>query len=218
MKGGKTEYVPWVIVFIAVIKRGIVLLYPTAFCQLPADSGEGSSFIFALSYDPVSDQCNPFFYKGQGGNGNRFQSERECIRNCSVNAEAIYPMKGEMILKKINVIYLHSLLCFQYSQHNIKYIFHFIGNINVSNQPTTNVCHLKKAEGGCNAKSLRYYYDSVHDKCKKFLWTGCFGNGNRFFDQLSCNTTCSGIHGEHQSLSVCCQLRLLKKTTVAKKL
>nr|XP_040019638.1 BPTI/Kunitz domain-containing protein [Gasterosteus aculeatus aculeatus] len=127
---------------------------PPAFCQLPADSGEGSSFIFALSYDPVSDQCNPFFYKGQGGNGNRFQSERECIRNCSVNAEAIYPMKA------------------------------------------TNVCHLKKAEGGCNAKSLRYYYDSVHDKCKKFLWTGCFGNGNRFFDQLSCNTTCSGIHDD----------------------
>ncbi|KAI3371292.1 hypothetical protein L3Q82_023909, partial [Scortum barcoo] len=65
----------------------------------------------------------------------------------------------------------------------------------------TQACHFRKAEGGCSGKFLRFYYDSVHDKCKKFLWTGCFGNGNRFFDYNSCNTTCAGIHGEHVSFS-----------------
>ncbi|KAM8890878.1 inter-alpha-trypsin inhibitor [Spinachia spinachia] len=127
---------------------------PPDFCRLQHNEGEGLSFIFALYYDPAMDQCNPFIYKGQAGNGNRFLSEKECIRNCSINKETIYP------------------------------------------EDETKACHFKKAEGGCSARFLRYYYDSVHDKCKKFLWTGCVGNGNRFSDQLSCNATCSGIHDD----------------------
>ncbi|XP_044050296.1 BPTI/Kunitz domain-containing protein [Siniperca chuatsi] len=125
-----------------------------AFCQLPYNEGEGSSFNFALYYDAAKDQCNPFLYKGKGGNANRFQNEKECIRNCSANAENIYPMD------------------------------------------VSKACHLKKATGDCSGQFLRYYYDSVHNKCKKFLWSGCIGNGNRFFDYNSCNTTCDGIHDD----------------------
>ncbi|XP_010864131.2 kunitz-type U19-barytoxin-Tl1a [Esox lucius] len=55
-------------------------------------------------------------------------------------------------------------------------------------------CHLKKDIGKCYGTSLRFYYDSINQKCKKFLWTGCAGNGNRFIDQETCNATCSGIH------------------------
>ncbi|TNN86893.1 U-actitoxin-Avd3n [Liparis tanakae] len=55
-------------------------------------------------------------------------------------------------------------------------------------------CRFKHAVGECSGKFLRYYYDSVHDKCKKFLWSGCIGNGNRFNEQGSCNATCAGIH------------------------
>ncbi|KAL6106716.1 uncharacterized protein ACO6RY_10519 [Pungitius sinensis] len=127
---------------------------PSDVCYLKPDEGEGPSFIFALYYDPSKDQCNPFLYKGQAGNGNRFFSERDCIRNCSAKSEMIYPVDA------------------------------------------TKACHFKKAEGECSARLLRYYYDSVHDKCKRFLFTGCVGNGNRFLDQLSCNATCSGIHDD----------------------
>lgn len=70
---------------------------PTDFCSLPKDEGEGTSFHFALHYDVKVDRCNPFLYKGQGGNANRFLNERECIRNCSVNVDKIYPMDGEFI-------------------------------------------------------------------------------------------------------------------------
>ncbi|CAJ1056651.1 boophilin-H2-like [Xyrichtys novacula] len=61
-------------------------------------------------------------------------------------------------------------------------------------------CHFKYTVGGCSGKYLRYYYDSIHKKCKKFLWTGCFGNGNRFFDMETCNNTCQGIHDEGDDL------------------
>ncbi|KAK9516652.1 hypothetical protein VZT92_024571 [Zoarces viviparus] len=127
---------------------------PPEFCQLAPEEGEGSSFTFSLYYDPIKGQCNPFLYKGQGGNANRFENERECIRNCSVIAEKIYPMD------------------------------------------VSQACHFKKAKGDCSGQFLRYYYDPIHDKCKKFLWSGCIGNGNRFFDQVSCNSTCDGIHDD----------------------
>ncbi|KAM4734061.1 inter-alpha-trypsin inhibitor [Anableps anableps] len=124
------------------------------FCKLASDPGEGTTFSFAVYYSYEKDKCLPFFYQGQGGNANRFQSERECIRNCSFQSEESYPMDA------------------------------------------TEACHFKKMSGGCNGKYLRYYYDSIHDKCKTFFWTGCFGNGNRFFDIDTCNTTCVGIHDE----------------------
>ncbi|XP_069018446.1 inter-alpha-trypsin inhibitor [Embiotoca jacksoni] len=120
--------------------------------------GEGTLFVFSVHYDSARDQCSPFLYKGQGGNANRFDNERECIRNCSANAENIYPMDA------------------------------------------SKACHFKKTLGTCDGHNLRYYYDSFHDKCKKFLWTGCIGNGNRFVDYNSCNTTCAGIHDDGDEL------------------
>ncbi|XP_017261121.1 BPTI/Kunitz domain-containing protein [Kryptolebias marmoratus] len=60
----------------------------------------------------------------------------------------------------------------------------------------TKACHFKHSRGTCSGNFLRYYYDSARNKCKKFLWTGCFGNGNRFFDSESCNATCAGIHDD----------------------
>uniref|UniRef100_A0A3Q4HLI3 BPTI/Kunitz inhibitor domain-containing protein n=1 Tax=Neolamprologus brichardi TaxID=32507 RepID=A0A3Q4HLI3_NEOBR len=144
-----------------------VLSHPTEFCRLPADAGQGTSFNFAVYYDVSKDQCSPFLYNGEGGNANRFQNERECLRNCSLNAENVYPM---------DAIVMDTL----------------------SDQKA---CHFKKIEGTCNGKYLRYYYDSFYDKCKRFLWTGCLGNGNRFFDFISCNSTCAGIHSKHTHLS-----------------
>ncbi|XP_007556856.1 kunitz-type serine protease inhibitor bitisilin-3 [Poecilia formosa] len=124
------------------------------FCNLPQDPGQGSTFTFSVYYKPEEDKCLPFFYQGEGGNANRFRSERQCMRNCSFNFEKLYPTDE------------------------------------------TEACHFKYAPGGCNSKRLRYYYDAIHDKCKTFFWTGCFGNGNRFFDLESCNRTCVGIHDE----------------------
>uniref|UniRef100_A0A3B5BDG8 BPTI/Kunitz inhibitor domain-containing protein n=1 Tax=Stegastes partitus TaxID=144197 RepID=A0A3B5BDG8_9TELE len=56
------------------------------FCKLPSDAGEGQAFIGAFFYDVTKDHCNPMLYKGSGGNANRFATEIQCIRNCSLNA------------------------------------------------------------------------------------------------------------------------------------
>nr|XP_057932141.1 BPTI/Kunitz domain-containing protein [Doryrhamphus excisus] len=130
--------------------------HSTDFCHLAEDEGVGDSFIIALHYEPTQDRCNPFIYKGQGGNANRFLRERECMTNCSASVDKYYPTDA------------------------------------------TATCLLTKVAGGCNGNFLRYYYDSVHKKCKKFLWTGCHGNGNRFFDHDSCNATCAGVHDDRE--------------------
>lgn len=65
------------------------------FCKEPPDMGRGTTFAFSVYYDPQIDKCNPFFYQGEGGNANRFSSERECLRNCSPNAESFYPREGK---------------------------------------------------------------------------------------------------------------------------
>ncbi|XP_031420694.2 BPTI/Kunitz domain-containing protein [Clupea harengus] len=122
------------------------------FCSLAPDEGQstGDSFMIYLHYDTVQDKCQPFKYFGSGGNGNRFMSEKDCMRNCSANAINVYPVSER------------------------------------------DACHLPKASGECLGSYLRYHYDSVHHKCKKFLWTGCAGNGNRFLDFQACNSTCYG--------------------------
>ncbi|XP_034540728.1 boophilin-G2 [Notolabrus celidotus] len=128
------------------------------FCLNPSNPGTGPTFHFALFYDAANSRCSPFQYTGEGGNGNHFVNERECMRNCSDNSEDTYPMDA------------------------------------------SKACHFKHLKGGCGGSYLRYYYDSIHGKCKKFLWTGCFGNGNRFFDMGTCNATCDGIHDEGDEL------------------
>ena len=72
--------------------------HPTGFCTLPADAGTGPKFDVEVYYDSKQDMCLPFLYKGEGGNQNRFQNEKECIRNCSDTPDKTYPTEGEMIV------------------------------------------------------------------------------------------------------------------------
>ncbi|KAG9341245.1 hypothetical protein JZ751_019686 [Albula glossodonta] len=60
-------------------------------------------------------------------------------------------------------------------------------------------CSFKKHHGDCHSHHLVWYYDSAQAKCKKFHYTGCGGNGNKFIDERTCNTTCSGIHGDGEA-------------------
>uniref|UniRef100_A0A668V7U4 BPTI/Kunitz inhibitor domain-containing protein n=1 Tax=Oreochromis aureus TaxID=47969 RepID=A0A668V7U4_OREAU len=183
------------------------------FCLLPPDVGQGTSFTFAVHYDVNKDQCTPFLYNGQGGNANRFENERECMRNCSPNAENIYPMDG-CTLEKAEGECNGKYLRYYYDSTDKKCKkFLWTGCLGNGNRffdynscnstcvKGKNTCLLKRAEGGCNGNCVKYYYDSSDKKCKEFIWTGCSGNGNRFHDYNSCNSTCSGVIGKNSVLS-----------------
>ncbi|XP_048829311.1 BPTI/Kunitz domain-containing protein [Brienomyrus brachyistius] len=68
-----------------------VLAQQSNVCDLPMDEGQGTDHFPRLYFDMTKDKCVPFAYKGQGGNGNRFITDKMCMRNCSLKAEEIYP-------------------------------------------------------------------------------------------------------------------------------
>ncbi|KAJ3596831.1 hypothetical protein NHX12_003231 [Muraenolepis orangiensis] len=58
-------------------------------------AGTGEQALILTYYNSANDKCYPFIYLGENGNQNRFANERECMRNCSVNAEETYPKEEE---------------------------------------------------------------------------------------------------------------------------
>ncbi|TRY60841.1 hypothetical protein DNTS_026781 [Danionella cerebrum] len=55
------------------------------------NEGKGKEKYLKFFYDPSSQSCVPFFYKGEGGSSNRFDNDQDCMRACSPNALLIYP-------------------------------------------------------------------------------------------------------------------------------
>ncbi|XP_016312270.1 BPTI/Kunitz domain-containing protein [Sinocyclocheilus anshuiensis] len=60
-------------------------------CTEPRDEGEGKAKLLEYFYDPQLQHCVPFFYKGGGGNSNRFNSDKDCVKACLPKADEIYP-------------------------------------------------------------------------------------------------------------------------------
>ncbi|KAI7793557.1 putative boophilin-H2, partial [Triplophysa rosa] len=65
-------------------------------CTDPVDEGTGGEKHLKFHYDPQSGVCTPFFYKGQGGNSNRFDSDEDCLRECSAKYNEMYP-SGDLV-------------------------------------------------------------------------------------------------------------------------
>ena len=41
-------------------------------------------------------------------------------------------------------------------------------------------------------KHRRFYFDAETWECKRFIWTGCEGNSNRFRTKVLCEKMCKG--------------------------
>ncbi|CAI4222588.1 unnamed protein product [Auanema sp. JU1783] len=52
------------------------------------------------------------------------------------------------------------------------------------------LCSLPPDIGGCSKELIRYYYDSTADECKRFIFSGCGGNSNRFMRRTHCRSRC----------------------------
>ncbi|KAG7281335.1 hypothetical protein CRUP_023486 [Coryphaenoides rupestris] len=56
--------------------------------------------------------------------------------------------------------------------------------------PHKDVCLLQVDEGPCRASMLRYYYNTLTQKCEEFHYGGCQGNANNFKSYQECQKTC----------------------------
>ncbi|XP_051540735.1 boophilin-H2-like [Myxocyprinus asiaticus] len=65
-------------------------------CTDIIDEGTGEDKLYRFHFDPQLGSCTPFYYKGQGGNNNRYDSDQECMKACSSKYNEIYPSEDEV--------------------------------------------------------------------------------------------------------------------------
>ncbi|XP_046846230.1 early lactation protein-like [Xenia sp. Carnegie-2017] len=52
------------------------------------------------------------------------------------------------------------------------------------------LCSLPPSTGKCKGYFKRYFYNSVSNKCEKFIYGGCGGNRNNFRSRYVCKIWC----------------------------
>ena len=57
----------------------------------------------------------------------------------------------------------------------------------------TAVCSLPRSSGNCNGYNIVWYYDLDLQRCRRFIYTGCGGNENRFETDAECLQLCDGV-------------------------
>lgn len=60
-------------------------------CRLPIDAGNCRALIHRWAHDQYHHKCIQFNWGGCGGNGNRFETEEECQKQCLKNNEQQEP-------------------------------------------------------------------------------------------------------------------------------
>uniref|UniRef100_A0A4W4FSK1 BPTI/Kunitz inhibitor domain-containing protein n=1 Tax=Electrophorus electricus TaxID=8005 RepID=A0A4W4FSK1_ELEEL len=58
-------------------------------CNETVNDGTGHEKIVKFYYNPQLGFCSPFFYTGEGGNANRFDSDHDCMVSCSPKYQEI---------------------------------------------------------------------------------------------------------------------------------
>ncbi|KAL0868892.1 hypothetical protein ABMA27_007232 [Loxostege sticticalis] len=51
-------------------------------------------------------------------------------------------------------------------------------------------CELPKEKGPCAGRYWSYYFDMKSRECRPFFWSGCGGNGNKFYTLDECQFAC----------------------------
>ncbi|KAL0965524.1 hypothetical protein UPYG_G00282440 [Umbra pygmaea] len=104
------------------------------FCSNKKDEGqavEGKEGNHQLQYyyDNEEKICLPFFYKGLLGNQNRFNTDRECMGNCSDRFEELYPADDAVCILDVDhgSCYANLLMYYYNKEEKNCRVFHYGG-------------------------------------------------------------------------------------------
>uniref|UniRef100_A0A8C9R9N8 Tissue factor pathway inhibitor-like n=1 Tax=Scleropages formosus TaxID=113540 RepID=A0A8C9R9N8_SCLFO len=105
------------------------ILSSIAKCNQPVEEGTGDERTIKFYYDAAKSHCVPFFYYGQGGNDNRFDTEVSCMQACSDRHQELYPTGGAVCeLPKDQGTCLALFLMFYYNvEEKTCRTFHYSG-------------------------------------------------------------------------------------------
>lgn len=83
-----------------------MLYFVVADCTEMVNEGTGQENLLQFFYNKDRERCFPFFYKGEGGNGNRFPTELQCLGNCSSQYRELYPEGGKTFFHRVDFLFL----------------------------------------------------------------------------------------------------------------
>jgi len=139
-------------------------------CQCPRDNGWGGprSRVIKYYHDSISNSCHPFTYKGNGGNGNRFDSQSECESICNVEDNSDI-FKGGLG------------------------IFGSIGGLEAEEELPEDPCEHPKilGPGMCRAMIPIWTFDSETGTCVSVVYGGCGTSENKFNSEEECLDMCA---------------------------
>ncbi|XP_067288679.1 papilin-like isoform X2 [Pseudorasbora parva] len=167
-----------------------------AACRLPMDAGPCEALKHMWAFDSSAGKCVPFTYGGCKGNGNKFDSQKECEELCGVmlrKACKSKPDSGPCFGNFQRFFYNSSVMtCETFTYGGCK------GNQNnfvtekkcLQSCRTEAACRLPIHVGPCRAHIPMWAFDSSAGKCVPFTYGGCEGNGNKFNSQKECEEQC----------------------------
>ncbi|GMR59031.1 hypothetical protein PMAYCL1PPCAC_29226, partial [Pristionchus mayeri] len=178
-------------------------------CTISRDSGvncDEEKPSFSFYFDPRSKVCQPFSYKGCGGNSNRFPSREDCLSVCapsSIQSPSLPPSPSNELAHSQGSQWLQGDKCGStFLIPNHEYIPCNAGRCPSNHNcvdgevccPTKNyVCSLRDDTGsfreGIDDKP-RFAWDSKVNSCVRFSYYGANGNYNNFPNFYSCLRFC----------------------------
>ena len=136
-------------------------------CQEPKRVGTCSSDVMRFYYDVPTARCRAFRFSGCDGSGNNFVTLAACVSKCRPEPQDM----PEPELEK------HEFAGLEMRGRRME-------------DDSSDACSMPPAAGPCNRELVRWYYDPIIGRCRKFLFGGCDGNGNNFASRGACEDSC----------------------------
>ncbi|XP_075756899.1 actinia tenebrosa protease inhibitors-like isoform X2 [Pelodiscus sinensis] len=170
----------------------------TEICKLPKEPGPCLAYMPRYFYDPVTKSCQMFIYGGCQGNGNRFATKEECLRTCGRSAGDVCQLPAKPGPCEA---YMPHYFYNPASKSCERFIYGGCGGngnrfateeecLRACGQTAGDVCQLPANPGPCEAYMPHYFYNPASKSCKRFIYGGCGGNGNRFATEEECLRAC----------------------------
>lgn len=181
-------------------------------CILPLNPGFGTSQLPRYYFNPDSNQCVQFTYRGTQGNQNNFMTMQDCEQQCNRKSDAsskktlsqlpflAFPNpcpNGEPLMSPGPTPFNRPQTCNALSTSSScpsSYWCHVGATLDttVCCPGASDPCVQPVATGVGNASLPRWYYDPGSRQCVQFSYSGTKGNQNNFPSMEACRVACRG--------------------------